>query len=407
MRIRRWGDWGLSTKIIAVSFAVAVPIVGIIAIFILPRVERAIYDEKILATKNLVEVTYALIAEYDARVHKGEFSLEEGQKRAAGRIQQLRYNEKEYFWINDLTPTMIMHPFKPELNGKDISDMKSPDGRRIFIEMADLCRQNGEGALEYLWPRPGEDKPVPKVSYLKLYRPWGWIVGSGTYVDDINAQMNALRVSVLLALGLGLALAITIGALVGQALKRRVTGLVRQVKPSREALINQQMKMALDKIAFLPFGRLIDQWRWKVFSGEITPENYNSSWWELRRKYQGITPPVPRTEADFDPGAKFHIPDNTPYTRYFLSFILQFQFHKALCEAAGHKGPLYECSNFNSKAAGEKFQAMLAQGASAPWQDTLEKLTGSRQIDAAAITEYFQPLMQWLATENKGQQCGW
>ena len=184
-------------------------------------------------------------------------------------------------------------------------------------------------------------------------------------------------------------------------------GLIHQVKPSHEALINQQMKMALDKIAFLPFGRLIDQWRWKVFSGEITPENYNSSWWELRRKYQGVAPPLPRTEADFDPGAKYHIPDNTPYTRYFLSFILQFQFHKALCEASGNKGPLYECSNFDSKAAGEKFRAMLAQGASEPWQDTLEKLTGSRQMDAAAITEYFQPLMEWLSQENKGQQCGW
>jgi peptidyl-dipeptidase A len=184
-------------------------------------------------------------------------------------------------------------------------------------------------------------------------------------------------------------------------------GLIHAVKPSREALINQQMKMALDKIAFLPFGRLIDQWRWKVFSGEITPANYNASWWELRRRYQGIAPPVPRTEADFDPGAKYHIPANTPYTRYFLSFILQFQFHKALCAAAGNKAPLYECSNFDSKAAGEKFQAMLAQGAAAPWQDTLEKLTGTRQIDASAITEYFQPLMQWLSEENKGQQCGW
>ncbi len=184
-------------------------------------------------------------------------------------------------------------------------------------------------------------------------------------------------------------------------------GLIHALKPSREALINQQMKMALDKIAFLPFGRLIDQWRWKVFSGEITPANYNASWWELRRRYQGIAPPVPRTEADFDPGAKYHIPTNTPYTRYFLSFILQFQFHKALCAAAGNKAPLYECSNFDSKAAGAKFQAMLAQGAAAPWQDTLEKLTGTRQIDASAITEYFQPLMQWLSEENKGQQCGW
>ncbi len=184
-------------------------------------------------------------------------------------------------------------------------------------------------------------------------------------------------------------------------------GLIPQARESREALINQQMKMALTKIAFLPFGRLIDQWRWKVFSGEITPDHYNSSWWELRERYQGIVPPVPRTEADFDPAAKFHIPDNTPYTRYFLSFILQFQFHRALCQAAGFKGPLYKCSNFGNKAAGDKFEAMLAAGASAPWQDTLEKLTGSREIDASAINEYFQPLIEWLKTQNEGQKCGW
>jgi peptidyl-dipeptidase A len=184
-------------------------------------------------------------------------------------------------------------------------------------------------------------------------------------------------------------------------------GLVRAVTPSHEALINQQMKMASEKIAFLPFGRLIDQWRWKVFSGEIAPENYNGSWWELRRRYQGIAPPVPRTEADFDPGAKYHIPDNTPYTRYLLSFILQFQFHKALCAASGNQGPLYECSNYDSHEAGRRFADMLSLGASQPWPDALEKLTGTRRIDAAAITEYFQPLMQWLSEQNRGRQCGW
>jgi peptidyl-dipeptidase A len=184
-------------------------------------------------------------------------------------------------------------------------------------------------------------------------------------------------------------------------------GLIHAVKPSHEALINQQMKMALEKVAFLPFARLIDEWRWKVFAGEITPENYNSAWWELHRRYQGVSPPVPRSEADFDPGAKYHIPSNTPYMRYFLSFILQFQFHKALCAAAGHQGPLSECSNYGSFEAGRRFAEMLSLGASEPWQDALEKLTGTRQIDASAITEYFQPLMAWLAQQNKGQQCGW
>ncbi|MGE0583388.1 MAG: M2 family metallopeptidase [Steroidobacteraceae bacterium] len=184
-------------------------------------------------------------------------------------------------------------------------------------------------------------------------------------------------------------------------------GLVGAVKPSPEAVINQQMKMASEKIAFLPFGKVIDEWRWKVFAGEIKPEHYNEAWWQLRTQYQGVAPPVARTEADFDPGSKYHVPGNTPYTRYFLSFIIQFQFQKALCDAAGFKGPLHECSIFGNKAAGEKFAAMLKLGQSEPWQDTLEKLTGTRQMDASAILEYFQPLQSWLAEQNKGQACGW
>jgi peptidyl-dipeptidase A len=184
-------------------------------------------------------------------------------------------------------------------------------------------------------------------------------------------------------------------------------GLLGAVKTSDEATINQQMRLALDKLAFLPFGKLIDEWRWKVFSGEITPENYNAAWWQLREQYQGVAPPVARTEEDFDPGAKYHIPANTPYTRYFLSYILQFQFHKALCDASGFKGPLHECSVFGNEEAGRRFREMLALGQSQPWPDTLEKLTGTRQMDAAAITEYFSPLLAWLERQNQGQSCGW
>ncbi len=183
--------------------------------------------------------------------------------------------------------------------------------------------------------------------------------------------------------------------------------LVGDVKPGHDALINQQMKLALERVAFLPFGKLIDQWRWKVFSGEVTPANYNQAWWQLREKYQGVAPPVPRSEADFDPGAKAHIPGNTPYTRYFLSFILQFQFHRALCQAAGFHGPLHECSNYGNTEAGKNFAAMLAVGQSRPWQETLEKLTGTRDMDASAIVEYFAPLQEWLKEKNQGQKCGW
>jgi len=178
-------------------------------------------------------------------------------------------------------------------------------------------------------------------------------------------------------------------------------------KSSREALINRQMKVASEKIAFLPFGKLVDQWRWGVFSGAIPPEKYNQAWWDLRRKYQGMEAPVARSESDFDPGAKYHVPGNTPYTRYFLSFVLQFQFHRALCEKAGFKGPLHECSVFGSADAGRGFQEMLALGRSKPWQDALEKLTGTRQMDATAIVDYFEPLMGWLEEQNRGRECGW
>jgi peptidyl-dipeptidase A len=184
-------------------------------------------------------------------------------------------------------------------------------------------------------------------------------------------------------------------------------GLVDQAGASREAVINQQMKMALQKIAFLPFGKLIDEWRWKVFSGEVTPANYNAAWWALREQYQGVAPPVARTEADFDPGAKYHVPGNVSYTRYFLSFIIQFQFQKALCEAAGFKGPLSECSIYGNETAGRKFGAMLAKGASVPWQDALYELTGTREMDASAILDYFAPLSGWLKEQNRGQECGW
>jgi peptidyl-dipeptidase A len=187
----------------------------------------------------------------------------------------------------------------------------------------------------------------------------------------------------------------------------RDKGLVDTVIVSDEATINEQMKLALDKIAFLPFGKLIDQWRWKVFAGEIKPEQYNQGWWALREQYQGIAAPVARSEADFDPGAKFHIPGNTPYTRYFLSHVMQFQFHKALCDAAGYTGPLHRCSIYGNEQAGDKLGQMLALGASQPWPEAMQALTGQREMDATAIIDYFAPLMAWLEEQNQGRQCGW
>jgi peptidyl-dipeptidase A len=165
--------------------------------------------------------------------------------------------------------------------------------------------------------------------------------------------------------------------------------------------------MALQKVSFLPFGLLVDKWRWGVFSGEIKPGDYNKSWWELRLKYQGIAPPGARSETDFDPGAKYHVPANVPYMRYFLADILQFQFHRALCRTAGVPGPLHRCSIYGNKAAGEKLAKMLEMGMSRPWPEALETLTGEKQMDAGAILEYFAPLQAWLDEQNKANKIGW
>ncbi|WP_444916377.1 M2 family metallopeptidase [Microbulbifer sp. ANSA003] len=183
-------------------------------------------------------------------------------------------------------------------------------------------------------------------------------------------------------------------------------GLMNEV-PDESKDIGYLMQQALDKIAFLPFGLLVDKWRWQVFNGEVKPEDYNKAWWKLREDYQGIAAPVERSEENFDPGAKYHIPGNTPYARYFLARIQQFQFHRALCEAAGETGPLHRCSIYQNDEAGKKLRAMLAMGASKPWPDAMEALTGQRDLDASAIIDYFQPLMAYLEEQNQGRQCGW
>jgi len=175
--------------------------------------------------------------------------------------------------------------------------------------------------------------------------------------------------------------------------------------PSKD--IGLLLRKALEKIAFLPFGLLIDRWRWEVFSGRITPEEYNRAWWDLRLKYQGVAPPVARSEADFDPAAKYHVAANVPYTRYFLADILQFQFHRALAKTAGCTGPLNRCSIYDSKDAGRRFNAMLEMGQSKPWPDALYELTGQREMDATAILDYFAPLKAWLDQQNQGTTVGW
>ena len=201
------------------------------------------------------------------------------------------------------------------------------------------------------------------------------------------------------AIGDTIALSVTPGYL-------KEIGLLEQV-PDESKDIGLLMKMALDKVAFVPFSLMVDQWRWQVFSGEVAPENYNKAWWELREKYQGVQAPIARSENDFDPGAKYHVPGNTPYTRYFLAHILQFEFHRSLCEIAGNDKAIHRCSIYNSKEAGDKLNAMLEMGSSRPWQEALETVTGKPQMDATAMLDYFAPLQTYLDKQNEGRNCGW
>ncbi len=219
------------------------------------------------------------------------------------------------------------------------------------------------------------------------------------YMDQPYLYKNSANDGFHEAIGDTIALSVTPAYLVKM-------GLIDK-EPPASADIPLLLRDALDKIAFLPFGLLMDKWRWGVFSGQIAPADYNKAWWQLRTQYQGIEPTGARGEESFDPGAKYHIPANVPYARYFLARILQFQFHRALCETSGYKGPLNRCSIYGNKEAGERLAKTLEMGASRPWPDALEALTGQRQMDATAIVDYFKPLVDWLEMQNRGKQCGW
>lgn len=185
-------------------------------------------------------------------------------------------------------------------------------------------------------------------------------------------------------------------------------GLLRRNQvPPASADVSLLMEQALGKIAFLPFALSLDQWRWQVFDGRITPDRYNEAWWEIRGRNQGIRPPNDRPADAFDPGAKYHIANNVPYLRYFLSYVLQFQFYEAACQQAGWEGPLHRCTVYGNREVGERFNRMLEMGASRPWPDALEAFTGTREMDGGALARYFQPLMAYMQEQNRGQRCGW
>ncbi|MGA2965262.1 MAG: M2 family metallopeptidase [Terriglobales bacterium] len=240
---------------------------------------------------------------------------------------------------------------------------------------------------------------VRGVDFVTIHHELGHNMYQRAYKDQPFMFKNGANDGFHEAIGDSIALAITPAYL-------HKVGLLENA-PEESNDIPELLKQALERVAFLPFGLMIDQWRWKVFSGEIAPADYNKAWWALRLKYEGVAPPMARSEADFDPGAKYHVAANVPYTRYFLAEILEFQFYRALCRESGYTGPLNRCTFYGSKAAGAKFNQMLAMGQSKPWPDALETLTGGRQVDASAILDYFAPLQKWLDEQNKGKKVGW
>ncbi|RNC70702.1 MAG: methyl-accepting chemotaxis protein [Desulfuromonadales bacterium] len=193
MTIKRYRNWGILPKIMTISAVTVATFAGLMLIFFLPHIEDKMVEGKKQATKQVVEVAYHTLKDYGEKVQKGELTKEDAQKRALDDIRDLRYKGKEYFWINDLNPTMVMHPIKPELDGKDLTGNKDPKGKYLFREFARVCKEKGEGFVDYLWPMPGASDPVPKVSYVKLYEPWGWVIGSGIYLDDVKKEMAVLH----------------------------------------------------------------------------------------------------------------------------------------------------------------------------------------------------------------------
>ena len=242
---------------------------------------------------------------------------------------------------------------------------------------------------------------VNAVDFVTIHHELGHNYYQRAYKDQPYLYLNGANDGFHEAIGDFVALSITPQYLVDIGL------LDKAQVPSADKDIGLLLRQAMDKVAFLPFGLLVDRWRWGVFDGSIPPADYNKAWTDLRREYQGIVPPVERPANAFDAGAKYHIPGNTPYTRYFLARLLQFQFYEAACRQAGWKGPLHRCSFYGDKAVGAKLNAMLEMGASKPWPDALQAFTGSRDMSGKALADYFAPLKKWLDQQNKGKPQGW
>ena len=197
MKFLRFKDWGIFQKVMSISIILNVLMLMSAFFYLIPLVEQKLMEEKRNATNDVLDIAYTLIVAYDHKVTGKEMTQEQAQKNALSLIKQLRYRDNDYFWINDLEPKMLMHPNFPELDGKNLSNDKDPTGKYLFVEMVNICKEKGEGFVTYMWPKPGTKQPVPKLSYVKLFKPWGWIVGSGIYFDDVQVEITRMRLNII------------------------------------------------------------------------------------------------------------------------------------------------------------------------------------------------------------------
>jgi methyl-accepting chemotaxis protein len=222
-------NWRISTKIMVTCILITCLLGGMVMFIFLPQVEQKIWSDKIQATRNLTEEGYAVMAAYGDRVEKGELKIDEAKRRVLEAIGAIRYDGNNYLWINDLHPTMVHHPTSPELNGKDLSTYLDPQGKAMFVEMVNVCKRDGEGTVEYTWRSSTSASADPKISYVKLYKPWGWIVGTGVYTDDVNKEIAAKRLATGIATLLAALLSTLLAVLVGKAISRPMQAVVSQM----------------------------------------------------------------------------------------------------------------------------------------------------------------------------------
>ena len=210
---------------------VAVLMLLTLGLLMLQQIHGDLYQAKRLQTQHVVETASGILTFYHSLETSGAMTREAAQKQALSAVRGLRYNRDEYFWINDLTPVMIMHPANPKLDGQNLSSIRDPNGFAIFNEFVSLAKAKGAGIINYSWPKPGAEAPVKKTSYIQLFEPWGWIIGSGVYVDDVQAEFN---VQVWKASGIGLGIAVVMALLVSLI----VRSIVRPLQAAVNAMAN-------------------------------------------------------------------------------------------------------------------------------------------------------------------------